>query len=99
MKKKSKILCLIYIFIQLNCFGQGTFRDYQVATKFLSDSVNKYTYNKILEFSEIENSKNFIYLKQTKRGQEFIYVDLKSKTKNSAFDQEKFVEQLNITVV
>jgi dipeptidyl-peptidase-4 len=95
MKKKNKVLGLIYVFIQLNCLGQGTIKDYQKATNFFRDSIKKYSYDKILQFSEVENSKNLTYLKQTRRGQEFIHVDLKRKTKLPAFDQEKFVKQFN----
>ncbi|MBK8368945.1 MAG: hypothetical protein IPL10_16570 [Bacteroidetes bacterium] len=64
------------------CISQGTIRDYERATNFVSDTLNKYAYNRIIDFRGIEESLSFTYLKQTKRGAEFVIINPKEKTKN-----------------
>ena len=98
MKTKKHILNRIWIVLLVLtnhfCISQGTIRDYERATNFVSDTLNKYAYNRIIDFRGIEESLSFTYLKQTKRGAEFVIINPKEKTKKLAFDQDKFTKEL-----
>jgi dipeptidyl aminopeptidase/acylaminoacyl peptidase len=93
-----RLTLLIAVIIFYSCTTtkkqEITHVDYENAARHLEKNLNQYVYNSISR-SEWISEHVLIYQNSVKGGQEFIRVDIATKEKSSAFDQEKLAISLS----
>ncbi len=91
---KCFIVIAIFLFQAVLTLAQGKLEDYQRAEAF-----NGAFQNKVLfapeKFVWNDDGLSFVYAMRTSKGNEFVYVDAKNKTKKVAFDHEKLATALS----
>jgi dipeptidyl aminopeptidase/acylaminoacyl peptidase len=80
----------------MSCFfGQGTLKEYENASKFMGYNLSKLYYNQYVNPVWNEDSTNFTYAVNTRKGTEYFLVNSKTKSQKQAFSQENLCLKLN----
>lgn len=95
MQKSTIILFISFILFSVKGFGQGEFKDYQEAEKWLWSNIENKIYHTNISPNWIEEGDSFWYNTKTRKGQEYFLVDIKKKKKNHLFDHEKMATLLS----
>ena len=75
-------------------FSLSNATDYARAEQFVPANVIPLLYNVSITPNWIEGSSSFWYLRISREGKQFILVDIKNRTKESAFNQPKLAKAL-----
>ena len=93
-----RLTLLITVIICYSCTtttkNEVTHVDYENAARHLGKNLNQYVYNSISR-SDWKSDQLLIYLNSVNGGQEFIRIDIDTKEKSRAFDQEKLANSLS----
>lgn len=92
LSSKASSLGTVLLYTSL-CIAQGTKEDYSRAEMIKQKMENNIFYAP-KTFYWFENENKFWYLNTTPKGKEFILVDVASKSKKPAFDQQKLAARL-----
>ncbi|MCG8606015.1 S9 family peptidase, partial [bacterium] len=89
------IFAALILTTPLPIFGQGTLADYERADS-LQALAPKLLYHAVEDVVWMEDSNQFSYRINTRRGKEFVFVDAEARTREAAFDQEKLAAALSV---
>lgn len=83
MQKSTIILFISFILFSVKGFGQGEFKDYQEAEKWLWSNIENKIYHTNISPNWIEEGDSFWYNTKTRKGQEYFLVDIKRRRKTT----------------
>ena len=99
MKNLTNLLIIFCLAIISACSSEVKQLDvehYISAEQFLPVNAAKLVFNNNVQAHWIENSENFWYTINTRKGKEFLLVDPNAKTKEAAFDHEMLAKELSV---
>jgi Dipeptidyl peptidase IV (DPP IV) N-terminal region./Prolyl oligopeptidase family. len=95
MTRTPYILIFFLILSSCKLFAQGELKDYQEAEKWLWNNIESKIYNSNINPNWIGKGDSLWYSTKTRKGTEYVLVDIKNKKQQELFDHKRMSEVLS----